>query len=99
MWKPCRSLENVVDLEIDIQRIPENFSLVQIGQIFTNVKGLFIIGKTFNIESILGFKNLKKLDINIDINIEDLLDTLHMIENAKDLEISADISTKDNELG
>jgi hypothetical protein len=42
---------------------------------------------------------LKKLDINIDINIEDLLDTLHMIENAKDLEISADISTKDNELG
>jgi len=94
-----QSLENVVDLEIDIQRIPENFSLVQIGQIFTNVKGLFIIGKTFNIESILGFKNLKKLDINIDINIEDLLDTLHMIENAKDLEISADISTKDNELG
>lgn len=93
------SLENVVDLEIDIQRIPENFSLVQIGQIFTNVKGLFIIGKTFNTESILGFKNLKKLDINIDINIEDLLDTLHMIENAKDLEISADISTKDNELG
>jgi len=94
-----QSLENVVDLEIDIQRIPENFSLVQIGQIFTNVKGLFIIGKTFNTESILGFKNLKKLDINIDINIEDLLDTLHMIENAKDLEISADISTKDNELG
>ena len=27
------------------------------------------------------------------------LDTLHMIENAKDLDISADISTKDNELG
>jgi len=94
-----QSLENVVDLEIDIQRIPENFPLVQIGQIFTNVKGLFIIGKTFNTESILGFKNLKKLDINIDINIEDLLETLHMIENAKDLEISADISTKDNELG
>merc|ERR1711862_526440 len=71
----------------------------QIGQIFTNVTELYIIGKSFRIEPILGFKNLKKLDMNIDINIEDLLDTLHLIENAKDLKISADISTKDNELG
>ena len=37
-------LNNVIDIEIDIQKIPETFAMEQIGKQIPNVEGLIIVG-------------------------------------------------------
>ena len=37
-------LNNVIDVEIDIQKIPETFAMEQIGKKLPNVEGLIIVG-------------------------------------------------------
>ena len=97
IWTPA-NLENVIDLKIIVDHVPRNFEMVQIGQVLRNVEHLYIdeVPKVYaraidselilNLRKfILGFKKLKIVWIEVDVDITDLLDFLHSIANVKNV--------------
>jgi len=78
-------LKNVIDIEIDIQKIPETFAMEQIGKKLPGIEGLIIVGTCWssNLQELnfKSFKNLRKLEFNIEIdNVNELLLVLNMLE-------------------
>ena len=47
-YKKPIDLKNVIDIEIDIQKIPETFPMEQIGKKLPDVEGLIIVGTCWN---------------------------------------------------
>ena len=88
-------LENVINLEIDVDKIPENFAMEQICQDLTNLETLSLqfITPTANLKSvlILNFKQLKDIEVVGKIKFDDLFDILHTIGNMKTLKISGSL--------
>ena len=96
-WTPAH-LRNVIDLEMKVDCLPRNFEMVQMGQGLTNVEVLHIsdsrgmIGNKIDSELImslrkfiLGLKKLKKVSLQVEVDITDFLDFLHSIANIKDV--------------
>ena len=96
-WTPAH-LRNVIDLEMKVDCVPRNFEMVQMGQGLTNVEVLHIsdsrgmIGNKIDSELImslrkfiLGLKKLKKVSLQVEVDITDFLDFLHSIANIKDV--------------
>ena len=99
------NLENVIDLKIIVDHVPRNFEMVQIGQVLRNVEHLFIseVPKEYAMaidselilnlrKFILGFKKLKKVWIEVDVDISDFLDFLRSIANVKNVEFWLNVS-------
>ena len=97
-WTPAH-LRNVIDLEMDVDCVPRNFEMVQMGQGLINVEDLYIhdtrgmIGNKIDSELImslrnfiLGLKKLKKVSLQVEVDITDFLDFLHSIASIKDVE-------------
>ena len=104
-WNPAK-LENVVELQIFWNRTPRNIKvgLDKLGQDMPNLETLSIYqhhvykGHQSNFEMILSFKNLKSLYVNTDLPLSGLVDTLHTLENMKNLNLSISISTDERDI-
>ena len=96
-WTPAH-LRNVIDLDMYVDCLPRNFELVQMGQGLMNVEVLHIndsrgmIGNKIDSELImslrkfiLGLKKLKKVSLQVEVDITDFLDFLQSIANIKDV--------------
>ena len=59
-------LENIFSLHLEIDKVPENIVIEEIGEALTNVEKLSISGNGFNLGLILSFKKLKYLKLKID---------------------------------
>ena len=99
------NLENVIDLKIIVDHVPRNFEMVQIGQVLRNVEHLYIsdVPKVYAMainselilnlrKFILSFKKLKKVWIEVDVDITDFLDFLHSIANVKNVKFWLNVS-------
>ena len=96
-WTPAH-IRNVIDLEMNVDCVPRNFEMVQMGQGPINVEDLYIhdtrgmIGNKIDSELIMSLRNfilgLKKLRIvwiEVEVDITDFLDFLRSISNIKDV--------------
>ena len=94
IWTPA-NLENVINLKINVDHVPRNFEMVQIGQVLMNVEHLYIYGLyTTPIDSklilnlrnfILGFKKLAIVWIEAGVDRTNFLDFLRSIANVKNV--------------
>ena len=97
-WTPAH-LRNVIDLEMKVDCLPRNFEIIQMGQGLINVEVLHIkdsrgmIGNRIDSELImslrnfiLGLKKLKKVSLQVEVDITDFFDLLHSIANIKGVE-------------
>ena len=104
IWTPA-NLENVINLKIIVDHVPRNFEIVQIGQALMNVEHLYIseVPKEYyraidselilNLRKfILGFKKLKIVWIEADVDITDFLNLLHSIANVKNVKFYLNVS-------
>ena len=92
IWTPA-NLENVINLKINLDHVPKNFKMVQIGQVLLNVEHLYISGLysqpidselILNLRNfILGFKKLTIVWIEAGVDITKFLDFLRSIANIK----------------
>jgi hypothetical protein len=102
-WTPAH-LRNVIDLEMNVDCVPRNFEMVQMGQCLINVEDLYICTKNGmagnKIDSelivsllnfILGLRNLNTLLVEVEVDITDFLDFLHSIANIKDVKFSLNV--------
>ena len=102
-WSPP-NLENVIALKTNVDFIPNNFDIEQIGQVLINVEDLDISGKRgmagVKLDSkfilsfktfILGFKKLTKVWIEVEVDIYDFLDFLHSIANVRDVQFRLNV--------
>ncbi len=86
-------------MKIDLKSLPEDFAMRQNDCDLTNLEtlGIYenIIGPYENItnktELLLRFKNLKKLSISLEIDMNYLLDILQFLENTTNIKINAGI--------
>ena len=98
-WTPAH-LRNVIDLEMYKDCLPRNFEIFQMRQGLINVEDLSIhdtrgmIGNKIDSELImslrnfiLGLKKLKKVSLEVEVDLTDLLDFLHSIANIKDVKV------------
>ena len=96
-WIPA-NLENVINLKIYADSIPENFEILKNPKVLMNVESLCISGKRgmvvdkldselfSNLQSfILGLKKLTKIAIDVKVDITDFLEFLHLFANVKDV--------------
>ena len=97
-WIPA-NLENVINLKINADFIPNNFDILKNPKVLMNVESLRISGKRgmvvdkldselfSNLQSfILGLKKLTKVDIEVKVDITDFLEFLHSFANTKDVQ-------------
>ena len=104
IWTPA-NLKNVINLEIFVDHVPRNFEMVQIGQALMNVEHLYIseVPKEYvmaidselvlNLRKfILGFKKLKIVWIEVDVDITDFLNFLLSIANVKNVKFNLNVS-------
>jgi hypothetical protein len=101
---PADEIENVMQLQIDVKGIPEEFAMRQEDRDFTNLETLQIcenndeglssknVGENV-VPFLLRFKELKKLVIGLlEIHIDYLLDILRFLGNMKTLTISVTLA-------
>ena len=94
-WTPA-NLKNVNTLKINLDKVQKNIQMMEIGQVLINVEELYITGKNgmldakFDSEFILslqnflfGFKKLKKVWIEVTVDITDFFKFLRAIANIK----------------
>ena len=94
IWTPA-NLENVINLKINVDHVPRNFEMLQIGQALMNVEHLYISGLDsrpidseliLNLRNfILGFKKLTIVWIEVGVDITNFLDFLRSIANVKNV--------------
>ena len=91
---PTETIKNVVKLKIDLNSLPEDFTMKQNDCDLTNLETVIIyknITVTPKTELLFRFKNLKTLVIRLEINITYLLDILHFLGNTKNVKIWANL--------
>ena len=99
-WTPAH-LRNVIDLQMYVDCLPNNFEMVLMGHGLINVEEIYIhdtrgmIGNKIDPELImslrnfiLGLKKLKKVSLDeVEVDITDFLDLLKSIANIKDVKV------------
>ena len=97
-WIPA-NLDNIINLKINADSIPSHFEILKTPKVLMNVESLHISGKRgmvvdkldselfSNLQSfILGLKKLKKVVIEVKVDITDFLDFLHSFANVKGIQ-------------
>ena len=103
---PKNTVKNAIEMKVSMESIPEEFALRQNDCDLTNLETLEIYnhsvdGISHNNDDIVPkneflnkFKNLKKLDISLEISNHFLQDVLRLLGNTNDLKISASLEVR-----
>ena len=100
LFTPTDTIKNAIKMNIYLERLPEDFAMIQKDCDLTNLEILEIQGQIIGpyenlplkTELLLRFKNLKKLDIiSLEIDTNYLLDILYFLGNTKNVKISVDL--------
>ena len=89
-WNPAK-LENVIDLKVRMdETLPKGLAQIErIGKSLNHVENIRVAGEKFKPELFLSLnlKSLKTLSLRTTVDVNDLLGTLHTIENVKGLDL------------
>ena len=101
---PTDTIKNVIKMKIDLKSLPKDLAMIQKECDLTNLETLEInkniIGPYENrtlkakTELLFRFKNLKNLNICLEIDMNYLLDILHFLGNTKNVKLSVDLEVR-----
>ena len=103
LFTPTETIKNAIKMNIYLERLPEDFAMIQNDCDLTNLEILEIQGQIIGpyenlppkTELLFRFKNLKKIDIiSLEVDMNYLLDILHFLGNTKNVKISVDLEVR-----